>query len=102
MLVDPPELPWASPPPGCHNPPPTMTVAVVAEKPSVARDLAAALGARTSGRGCFRGGGYVVTWTLGHLVGIAEPHQMNPRWKRWNLDDLPLVPDAWPLVVLDE
>ncbi|MCA9586755.1 MAG: DNA topoisomerase 3 [Myxococcales bacterium] len=76
-----------------------MAVLVVAEKPSVARDIAHVLGARTRGEGCFRGGDYIVTWAIGHLVALAEPHEMNAAWKRWNLHDLPLLPPSWPLVV---
>ena len=56
-----------------------MTIAVVAEKPSVARDIAQVLGAHARGDGCLRGGGYVVTWAIGHLVALAEPHEMTPR-----------------------
>jgi DNA topoisomerase-3 len=76
-----------------------MTVLVVAEKPSVARDIAQVLGARTRSDGYFHGSGYIVTWAIGHLVALAEPHQMNPAWKRWSLHDLPLLPSTWPLVV---
>jgi DNA topoisomerase-3 len=78
-----------------------MVVAVLAEKPSVARDIARALGASARGDGCLRGNGYVVTWAIGHLLTIAEPHEMNPLWKRWVLSDLPLLPRTWPLVVAD-
>ena len=76
-----------------------MTVLVVAEKPSVARDIAQVLGARTRADGYFRGDGYVVTWAIGHLVALAEPGEMNPAWKRWSLEALPLLPPSWPLVV---
>ncbi len=76
-----------------------MTVLVVAEKPSVARDIAAVLGARTRGDGFFSGEGWVVTWAIGHLVALAEPHEMNASWKRWSFHDLPLLPPSWPLVV---
>ncbi|MBX3214029.1 MAG: DNA topoisomerase 3 [Labilithrix sp.] len=75
------------------------SVLVVAEKPSVARDIAQVLGARTRSDGAFRGGGWIVTWAIGHLVALAEPHEMNPAWKRWRLADLPLLPASWPLVV---
>jgi len=78
-----------------------MTVLVVAEKPSVARDIAHVLGARTRADGYFRGEGYVVTWAIGHLVALAEPGEMNPAWKRWSLDALPLLPPSWPLVVTE-
>jgi DNA topoisomerase-3 len=78
-----------------------MTVVVVAEKPSVGRDIAQVLGARTRADGYFHGAGYAVTWAIGHLVALAEPHEMNPAWKRWNLHDLPLLPPRWPLVVAE-
>jgi DNA topoisomerase III len=76
-----------------------MTRAVVAEKPSVARDIAQVLGATAREEGCMRGGGYVVTWAIGHLVRLAEPHELSPRWKEWRLSDLPMVPEPWQLVV---
>ena len=75
-----------------------MSVLVVAEKPSVARDIASVLGARARGEGYFHGGAWVVTWAIGHLVALAEPHQMNAGWKKWRLDDLPILPSSWPLV----
>ncbi len=78
-----------------------MTLLVVAEKPSVARDIAEVLGARTRAEGYFRGAEHVVTWAIGHLVALAEPHEMNPAWKRWRLQDLPILPAAWPLVVAE-
>ena len=57
-----------------------MTIAVVAEKPSVARDIAQVLGARRSeARGACAAAGYVVTWAIGHLVALAEPHEIDPR-----------------------
>ena len=79
-----------------------MTIAVVAEKPSVARDLAAALGARSQGDGYLHGQGYVVTWAVGHLVSLCEPHEVDPAWKRWSWDTLPMVPRGWPTRVLDQ
>ena len=78
------------------------TVAVVAEKPSMARDIARVLGATGRGAGTLSGNGYVVTWAIGHLVGLAEPHQIKPEWKRWRRDLLPMLPRSWPLVVLDQ
>lgn len=79
-----------------------MTIAVVAEKPSVARDIASVLGATRRGDGFFEGGGYVVTWAIGHLVALAQPHEINPAWKRWNLASLPMLPDEFPLVVVSD
>jgi DNA topoisomerase-3 len=75
---------------------------VVAEKPSVARDIARVLGADTRGDGCLRGRGYVVTWAIGHLVRLAEPQEIQPEWKRWGKDLLPMLPKTWPLVVIDD
>jgi len=78
-----------------------VTVAVVAEKPSVARDIAGVLGATQRSDGCLVGGGYVVTWALGHLVRLAEPPEIRPEWKRWTVEHLPLLPSEWPLVVAE-
>jgi DNA topoisomerase-3 len=77
-------------------------LAVVAEKPSVARDIAKAVGADQRGEGYFKGGGYVVTWAIGHLVGLAQPHEIRPEWKRWQRTQLPMLPREWPLVVSDQ
>ncbi|MCB1823962.1 MAG: DNA topoisomerase 3 [Candidatus Competibacteraceae bacterium] len=76
-----------------------MSIAVVAEKPSVARDIAKVLGVRQRGEGFLHGNGYVVTWAVGHLVRLAEPHEIDPAWKRWRRELLPLLPERWPLVV---
>src|ERR1035438_1642131 len=80
----------------------TSTVAVLAEKPSVARDIARVLGATKSGEGYLQGNGYVVTWAIGHLVALAQPHEMNPEWRRWRRDLLPMLPEKWTLVVNDK
>ena len=77
------------------------TIAVLAEKPSVARDIARVLGADKRGTGYLQGNGYVVTWAIGHLVSLAEPHQINPQWRQWRLETLPILPDQWPLVVYE-
>src|SRR5882724_3050992 len=76
-----------------------MTVAVVAEKPSVGRDLANVLGATRRGDGTLSGNGYVVTWAIGHLVGLAEPEGIRAEWRRWRREDLPMLPERWPLTV---
>ena len=78
-----------------------MTIVVVAEKPSVARDIALVVGARTRASGWLHGNGYVVTWAIGHLVGLAQPHEINPDWKAWRAESLPMLPDHWPLAVLE-
>ncbi len=76
-----------------------MTVAIVAEKPSVGRDIAKVLGARQRGEGCLQGNGYVVTWAIGHLARLAEPAEIDPDWKRWRRDSLPMLPETWPLTI---
>jgi DNA topoisomerase-3 len=71
---------------------------VIAEKPSVARDIARVLGASHARDGYLEGPSHVVTWAIGHLVALAEPHEMRAAWQKWRLSDLPLLPDEWPLV----
>jgi DNA topoisomerase-3 len=77
-------------------------IAVIAEKPSVARDLAAVLGAQRRRDAVIEGGGYLVSWAIGHLVGLCEPHEMDASWKPWRLERLPMLPAEWPLKALDE
>ena len=60
-----------------------MQTLVVAEKPSVARDIARVLGAKDKGENCLIGGGYAVTWALGHLVTLKEPQELDERYTRW-------------------
>ena len=79
----------------------TSTIAVLAEKPSVARDIARVLGADKRGEGYLQGNGYVVTWAIGHLVSLAQPHEINPEWRQWRFDLLPILPGQWPLVVYE-
>ncbi len=77
-------------------------VVVVAEKPSVARDVARVLGASQRAEGYLHGNGYEVTWALGHLLRLAEPDEIRPEWKRWTRESLPLLPADWPLLVAEE
>ena len=79
----------------------SSAIAVLAEKPSVARDIARVLGADKRGEGYLQGNGYVVTWAVGHLVSLAQPHEINPQWRQWRIDLLPILPDQWPLVVYE-
>jgi len=79
----------------------SSTIAVLAEKPSVARDIARVLGADKRGEGYLQGNGYVVTWAIGHLVSLAQPHEINPEWRQWRIDLLPILPGKWPLVVYE-
>src|SRR4029453_18710359 len=78
------------------------TTAVLAEKPSVARDIARVLGANAKGNGYLHGNGYVVTWAIGHLAALAQPHEIHPEWKQWRRQRLPSLPREWPLVVYEK
>ncbi len=76
---------------------------VIAEKPSVGRDLVAVLaGAFTKNEGYLEGPEHVVTWAVGHLVQLADPDEYDDRFKKWRMADLPIVPDRFKLVVRDE
>ena len=70
---------------------------VIAEKPSVARDLARVLGVRGGGKHAIEGAGRVLTWCIGHLVELEEPAAYDGRWKAWRLDTLPMIPPAFKL-----
>ena len=78
------------------------TIAVLAEKPSVARDIARVLGATSQGDGYLHGNGYVITWAIGHLAALAQPHEINPEWRHWRRDLLPMLPNQWPLVIYEK
>ena len=82
--------------------PDSGSIAVLAEKPSVARDIARVLGAASRGDGYLHGNGYVVTWAIGHLAALAQPHEINPDWRQWRRDTLPMLPKQWPLVVYEK
>ena len=77
-----------------------MKKLIVAEKPSVGRDIARVLGVRERGEGYLYGGEYVVTWAVGHLVALSEPGECDPRFRQWRMADLPMLPDKIPLKVL--
>ena len=80
----------------------SSVVAVIAEKPSVAREIARVLGASKQGDGFLHGNGFVVTWAIGHLVALAQPHEIDPQWRRWSRETLPMLPQRWPLVVYEK
>ncbi|HYE82861.1 MAG TPA: DNA topoisomerase III [Clostridia bacterium] len=75
---------------------------VLAEKPSVGRDLAKVLNCNQNSNGCLIGQKYIVTWALGHLVTLADPEAYNNKYKTWNLEDLPMLPDKMELAVIKE
>lgn len=68
---------------------------VIAEKNSVAKSIAAVLGAKTRRDGFYEGGGYVVSWCVGHLLGLAEPQAYDGRYAKWRYEDLPIIPQNW-------
>ncbi len=78
------------------------SIAVLAEKPSVARDIARVLGASQQGKGYLHGNGYIVTWAIGHLAALAQPHEINPDWRHWRRNLLPMLPVEWRLVVYEK
>ena len=73
----------------------------IAEKPSVARDIAKVLGADMPKQGYFEGNGYWVTWTFGHLCTLKEPHDYSPHLKSWNLIFLPIIPEPFGIKLID-
>ena len=72
---------------------------VIAEKPSVANSLAAGLGATTRKDGYLEGGGWLVSWCLGHLAGLADAATYNPDYAKWRYDDLPILPETWRFTI---
>lgn len=77
-----------------------MKSLVLAEKPSVGRDIARVLGSTKKGKGYFEGDQYIVTWALGHLVTLADPETYDQKYKTWNLNDLPMLPNDMKLTVI--
>lgn len=73
----------------------------IAEKPSVAREIAAILGANVKKDGYFEGNGYWVSWTFGHLCTLKEPHDYTPMWKWWNLATLPMIPSTFSIKLME-
>lgn len=74
----------------------------IAEKPSVARDLARILGANQRKDGFFEGNGYRVTWTFGHLCTLKDPADYNSMWKRWTISSLPMIPERFGIKLIDD
>ncbi|MEH7258384.1 DNA topoisomerase III [Bacillus toyonensis] len=75
---------------------------VIAEKPSVARDIARVLKCDKKGNGYLEGSKYIVTWALGHLVTLADPESYDVKYKKWNLEDLPMLPERLKLTVIKQ
>ena len=76
-------------------------IVCIAEKPSVARDIAHILGANQSHQGYLEGNGYQVTWTFGHLCTLKEPHDYTPAWRQWSLNTLPMIPPRFGIKLID-
>ena len=72
----------------------------IAEKPSVAREIAQVIGANEKKIGYYEGNGYQVSWTFGHFCTLKEPHEYNPSWKPWNLSYLPILPPAYEIKLI--
>ena len=77
-------------------------IVCIAEKPSVARDIARIIGATTSHEGYMEGNGFQVTWTFGHLCTLKEPHDYTPMWKSWSLTSLPMIPERFGIKLIDD
>ena len=77
-------------------------IVCIAEKPSVAHDIAEVLGAKVRKEGYFEGNGYQVTWTFGHLCTLKEPHEYTPSWKSWSLGSLPMIPPRFGIKLIDD
>ena len=75
---------------------------IITEKPSVAKSIASALGVTSRADGYFEGNGYLVSWCIGHLVGLAEAAAYDDRYKKWRYEDLPILPDPFRYVVSEE
>lgn len=77
-------------------------IVCIAEKPSVARDIAEVLGAHNKKDGFIEGNGYQVTWTFGHLCTLKEPHEYTPQWKSWSLASLPMIPPRFGIKLIND
>ena len=79
-----------------------MSKLVIAEKPSVALALAKVLGAYQRQDGYMEGNGYLVSWCIGHLVGLAQPDAYDETYKKWSRESLPIIPENWKWEVADD
>lgn len=79
-----------------------MKALVIAEKPSVARDIARVLHCQKQLNGALEGNEYIVTWALGHLVTLADPEAYDKKYAQWKMEDLPMIPKEMELVVIKQ
>lgn len=77
-------------------------IVCIAEKPSVAKDIANVLGANSQHQGYMEGNGYQVTWTFGHLCTLKEPDDYTPNWKRWSMGSLPMIPQRFGIKLIED
>ena len=77
-------------------------IVCIAEKPSVARDIAHVIGATSQHQGYLEGNGYQVTWTFGHLCTLKEPHDYGEQWKHWALSSLPMIPARFGIKLIED
>ena len=77
-------------------------IVCIAEKPSVAKDIAKIIGANSAHDGYMEGNGYQVTWTFGHLCTLKEPEDYTALWKRWSLAALPMIPQRFGIKLIDD
>ncbi|MDD2961138.1 MAG: DNA topoisomerase 3 [Muribaculaceae bacterium] len=77
-------------------------IVCITEKPSVAKDIAAILGAEDKRNGFYEGNGYQITWTFGHLCTLKEPNDYSARWKAWSLGALPMIPERFGIKLIDD
>lgn len=77
-------------------------ILVLAEKPSVGKDIAKVLGCNKAGNGYLEGSKYIVTWALGHLVTLADPEQYNNKYKKWEMEDLPIIPSNMKIEIIKQ
>ena len=75
---------------------------VITEKPSVAQTIAKVIGAYKREDGYMEGGGFIVSWCIGHLIGLAQPENYDGRFRKWSIDDLPIIPDEWLWLTLPD
>ena len=87
---------------GMHRMEEIMKSLIIAEKPSVARDIARVMKCGKAGNGYLEGGRYIVTWGLGHLVELADPEEYDPGYKQWKMEDLPMLPEPFKLRVIPQ
>ena len=77
-------------------------IVCIAEKPRVAKEIADILGAKSRHDGYYEGNGYQVTWALGHLCTLKEPHDYTPMWQRWSLSSLPMIPPRFGIKLIND